>query len=110
MSSPEANPAAANLEEGHEPSAQLPTREHLRALPPEVGAVLILFGLAGLVFPGPVGTPILIAGGIAIWPGAFGKLDRWFEQRFPRAHQAGMQHVDRFLKDFEKRYPPGESR
>jgi hypothetical protein len=81
------------------------TRHRLRLLPREVGAVLLGFGVAGLVLPGPFGTPLILAGGLVLAPRLFHRTERWFERRFPNAHRAGRRHVDRFLDDFERRYP-----
>ncbi len=82
------------------------TRQRIRRLPPEVGAVLITVGVAGIILPGPVGTPLLLAGGLALMPSVFGRLERWFERRFPKVHYHGMRNVDRFIDDLEKRFPP----
>jgi hypothetical protein len=81
------------------------TRQRLRLLPREVGAVLLGFGVAGLILPGPFGTPLLLAGGLVLAPRLFHRTERWFERRFPNAHREGRRHVDRFLDDFERRYP-----
>jgi hypothetical protein len=86
------------------------TRRKLEALPPEIGALLVLIGILGLLLPGPVGTPFVIAGGVALWPKAFGKVDGWFERRFPKAHRGGMRQIDRYLADMEKRVPGTISR
>jgi len=86
------------------------TRRKLEALPPEIGALLVLIGILGLLLPGPVGSPFVIAGGVALWPRAFGKVDDWFERRFPRAHRGGMRQIERYLADMEKRYPGTISR
>ena len=88
----EAAPSAAHL--------------RLRRLPPEVGAVLLTAGIAGVLLPGPVGTPLLLAGGVALMPSVFGRLERWVATRFPTMHDEGMRHVDRFIDDLERRYPP----
>jgi len=82
------------------------TRERIRRLPPEVGAVLITVGVAGVVLPGPVGMPLLLAGGLALAPSVFGRFERWVEKRFPTLHWHGMKNVNRFIDDFERRYPP----
>ncbi len=58
-----------------------------------------------MLLPGPVGTPLLIAGGLVLMPSFFGKVERWMERRFPKVHTHGMQYVDRFIDDFERRYP-----
>lgn len=78
--------------------------KRLEELPTEVGVMLIAAGVVGLVLPGP-GTPALIAGGVALWPGAFSKLELWLERRYPNVHQKSMKQIGRFLDDLEKRYP-----
>lgn len=84
------------------------TRRRIRKLPPEVGAVLIGVGIVGFILPGPVGTPLLLAGGLVLVPRAFNKIDGWVQRTFPRSYQVGMKYVDRFLDDFERRYPPDD--
>jgi len=74
------------------------------ALPRELGVMLVSAGVIGMVLPGP-GTPALIAGGLILWPDAFGKAERWFQRRFPRTHRQGIGHINRFLSDLERRYP-----
>jgi hypothetical protein len=76
----------------------------IKQLPREVGVMLITAGIVGLVLPGP-GTPAIIAGGLALWPEAFGKLESWLERRHPRVHRQSMKQINRFLDDLEKRYP-----
>lgn len=78
-------------------------------LPPAVGVVLAGIGAAGLVIPGPFGTPFLVAGGLVLAPRLFGSVDRFFQRRFPQAYGAGMQVVERFVSDMEKRFPPPKS-
>ena len=76
----------------------------IKGLPREVGVMLITAGIVGFVLPGP-GTPAIIAGGLALWPDAFGKLTSWLERTHPQVHRQGMQQIGRFLNDLEKRYP-----
>jgi hypothetical protein len=78
--------------------------EKFKELPKEVGVMLITAGIVGLILPGP-GTPALIAGGLALWPKAFGKLESWLERHHPALHRQSMRQIDRFLNDLEKRYP-----
>ncbi len=104
----ELNPSSLSSEESYLRPDQL-TREssdlkRLEELPKEVGVMLIAAGVVGLVLPGP-GTPALIAGGVALWPGAFSKLELWLERRYPNVHQKSMKQIGRFLDDLEKRYP-----
>jgi hypothetical protein len=77
--------------------------ERFKELPKEVGVMLVTAGIVGLILPGP-GTPALIAGGLALWPKAFGKLESWLERHHPVVHRQSMQQIDRFLNDLEKRY------
>ena len=81
------------------------TRQRLRLLPPEVGAVLVTVGIAGLILPGPFGTPFLLAGGLVLAPRYFHRAELWVQKRFPDMHRGGRRCVDRFIDDFEKRYP-----
>jgi hypothetical protein len=78
--------------------------DKIKQVPKEVGVMLITAGIVGFVLPGP-GTPAIIAGGLALWPGAFGKLESWLERRNPGLHRRGVQQINRFLDDLEKRYP-----
>ncbi|MSR58898.1 MAG: hypothetical protein EXS05_14820 [Planctomycetaceae bacterium] len=82
------------------------TRERIRQLPPEVGVVLVGVGVLGIVLPGPMGTPLVLAGGLVLMPRAFNGVERWFARKFPGMHRVGMKYVDRFMDDFERRYPP----
>jgi hypothetical protein len=76
----------------------------IKQVPKEVGVMLITAGIVGFILPGP-GTPAIIAGGLALWPGAFGKLESWLERCNPGLHRQGVQQINRFLDDLEKRYP-----
>jgi hypothetical protein len=89
--------------EGHPPEVAGAAR--LERLPPEIGALLMVVGIAGLLLPGPVGSPFFIAGGVALWPAAFGRVEGWFRRRFPNAHRTGMEQMVRYLADLERRYP-----
>ncbi len=66
--------------------------------------MLLSAGVVGFVLPGP-GVPALVAGGLILWPEGFGKVEAWLRRRFPRVHRKGMEQIDRFLSDLERRYP-----
>ncbi len=85
------------------PRADLPLE--LQDLPKEVGVLLLALGVLGLLLPGPIGTPALVAGGVVIWPGTFGKVSRWMERKYPRFTRAGNRQIGRFLNDLDRRYP-----
>jgi len=76
----------------------------IKQVPKEVGVMLITAGIVAFILPGP-GTPAIIAGGLALWPGAFGKLESWLHRCNPGLHRQGVQQINRFLNDLEKRYP-----
>jgi hypothetical protein len=78
--------------------------KRIKELPKEVGVMLITAGIVGFILPGP-GTPAIIAGGLALWPSAFGKLESWLERRHPEVHRQSMKQIGRFLNDLERRYP-----
>lgn len=109
MNLSEANPSVAG---GTGQSRQLvvatssvPEIAHKTAVAREVGALLIVSGIAGIILPGPVGTPLLILGCVMIWPAAFTRIERFFEKRFPRTHRLGAFQTARFLSDLDRRYP-----
>jgi hypothetical protein len=79
--------------------------ELVGALPKEVGVLLMIVGIGGLLLPGPVGSPFFLLGLVTLWPSAFGKLEAAFQNRFPRIHREGMRQVKRYLTDLERRYP-----
>ena len=94
-----------------EPSASTLTPEEeaelsrIKDLPKEVGVMLLTVGVLGVVLPGVVGTPAAIAGGLVLWPKAFGKVESWFERRFPDMHKQSLYQINRYLNDLEARYP-----
>jgi hypothetical protein len=67
-------------------------------LPKEAGWLLITAGVVGLVVPGVLGTPFLLAGAVVLAPGGSKLLSRW-------AGHSAMRQVSRFLDDLERRYP-----
>jgi hypothetical protein len=88
---------------GREAGSRLAHR--LEKLPPEIGVLLVVIGTAGLLLPGPVGSPFLVAGGIALWPSAFRKTEDWLQRVAPGMYEEGIQQLERFLADLERRYP-----
>ena len=77
----------------------------LHALPKELGVLLLIVGVSGLLLPGPVGSPFLLMGGVILWPRAFDRLEGKFQRRFPKAHRQSMKQLRRFIDDLERRYP-----
>jgi hypothetical protein len=77
----------------------------LRSVPPEIGILLLVIGTAGVLLPGPVGSPFLVAGGIALWPAGFRKVEQWLMNVAPGLHETGVRQMEQFLADLERRYP-----
>lgn len=94
-------------EAGHPVSALSDAREiaNKQAVSQEVGVLLIVSGIAGILLPGPVGTPLLILGCVMIWPRAFSPVKVFFSRLCPRAHYFGALQSSRFLSDLNRRYP-----
>ena len=81
------------------------TQVRIQKLPPEIGVLLMVIGTTGLLLPGPVGSPFLVAGGIALWPAGFRTVERWFMKVAPGMYQTGIRQIEHFLVDLERRYP-----
>jgi len=78
----------------------------IEQLPKEVGVLLVVAGIGGLLLPGPVGSPFLILGGLVLWPSAFRRVEDGFVKRFPRLHRQSVRQIARFLDDLDRRFPP----
>ena len=74
------------------------TPVRVERLPKEAGWMLITAGVVGLVVPGVLGTPFLLAGAVVLAPGGSKLLSRW-------AGHSAMRQIGRFLDDLERRYP-----
>jgi hypothetical protein len=83
--------------------------ERIKHLPKEVGALLLVAGIGGLLLPGPVGTPFVLVAAVVLWPSLFERVELFFERRCPRMHRAGVRQIKRYLNDLERRYPSSSS-
>jgi len=101
-------------EQVHAESVLTPEEEaelrRIKDLPRELGVMLMTVGVLGIILPGVVGTPAVIAGGLVLWPKAFGKVENWFERRFPKTHKQSLYQINRYLNDLESRYPDATRR
>ena len=103
-------PAPPTTADGEAPGESGPPHDgelekRVSKLPAEIGALLVVIGVAGLLLPGPVGSPFVLAGGLVLWPKGFGRVEDWFAARFPGLHREGEAQINRFLLDLERRYP-----
>jgi hypothetical protein len=85
---------------------QLEQIRRVKDMPTEVGVLLIVSGIGGILLPGPVGTPFLVLGCLMLWPKAFHGIGVCLESHFPKMHHHGVKQINRFLDDLERRYPP----
>ena len=99
------SPAGDTGDAGPPPLSDTREIDNKRAVSSEIGVLLIVSGIAGIILPGPVGTPLLILGCVMVWPRAFKPVNLFFARRFPRAHHLGALQSSRFLSDLERRYP-----
>jgi len=74
-------------------------------LPREAGWLLITVGVVGVVVPGVIGAPFLLAGAIVLTPGGSKLLSRWAGRSPPKFVHSAMRQIGRFLDDLERRYP-----
>jgi hypothetical protein len=77
----------------------------VKGLPKEFGVLLIVLGLGGLMVPGPVGSPLVLLGGVILWPRAFRGVEARFREKFPETHRRSVAQVKRFVSDLDRRYP-----
>ncbi|MFM1800783.1 MAG: hypothetical protein RJA81_135 [Planctomycetota bacterium] len=79
-------------------------QERLKRLSPEAAAAVIASGLIFWIVPGP-GTPLILAGGLRLWPEFFQKFSHGLKRYFPKGHSASLEVLRRFLDDLENRFP-----
>ena len=93
---------AITREEMREDDAVVERVGHLKH---DVGWVLVTAGIVGLILPGVLGTPFLIMGAFALWPGNRKRMEHWRQGHSPKFFHGGMKQINRFLDDLERRYP-----
>jgi hypothetical protein len=95
-----ARPLAAEMAQDDEQTVLRFTR-----LPKEAGWFLITAGVVGLVVPGILGTPFLLAGAVVVASGGPKLLSRWVGRNPPKIVHSAMRQINRFIDDLERRYP-----
>ncbi|WZO98052.1 hypothetical protein EP7_005105 [Isosphaeraceae bacterium EP7] len=79
--------------------------DRLGKLPRELGILLVSVGAVGTLLPGIVGAPAIVAGGLVLWPTAFGRVEGWLRRTCPDIHRQGFNQIGRYLDDMGRRYP-----
>ncbi len=95
------DPVIAPIEKGIEGELVDP----VAPLPKNVAWVLISAGAVGLAIPGVPGSPFLLIGVFALWPGNRDRVEKWRQGNPPKVLRGTMRQVNRFLDHWEKRYP-----
>jgi hypothetical protein len=74
-------------------------------LPRDVGWLLICAGALGVILPGVIGFPFVIAGTAVVTAPRPMRLTRWIGRNPPKLLQRGLRQISRMLDDLERRYP-----
>jgi hypothetical protein len=77
----------------------------IEELPREVGWALVTAGVVGVIVPGILGTPFLVAGALVLSPGGPQAVSRWAFRKPRKSVHSALRQICRFLDDLERRYP-----
>jgi hypothetical protein len=78
----------------------------IERFPREFGWLMIYVGVLGIVLPGVIGFPLVIAGGAVLMPGGRQWLVRRWSSRQPgRLVRASLKQIVRMADDLDRRYP-----
>jgi hypothetical protein len=77
----------------------------IEKLPKEAGWALITAGVIGVIAPGIVGVPFLVAGAFVLTPGGPLRLSRWAGRKPRKFAHSALRQICRFIDDLERRYP-----
>lgn len=85
--------------------------QRIEQFPREFGWLLVYVGVLGIVLPGIIGFPFVIAGGAVLMPGGRKRLARWAGRNPGRLVRASLRQITRMADDIDRRYPsvPGAS-
>jgi hypothetical protein len=79
--------------------------ERIEHFPREFGWLMVYVGVLGVVLPGIIGFPFLIAGGAVVMPGGRKWLSRWVSRKPGPLVRASLKQITRMIDDIERRYP-----
>jgi|GraSoiStandDraft_39_1057311.scaffolds.fasta_scaffold30962_2 hypothetical protein len=77
----------------------------IEKLPREAGWALVTAGVIGLIAPGVVGFPFVVAGAVVLTPGGPRKLAHWASRKPRKYPHAALRQICRLVDDLERRYP-----
>ena len=74
-------------------------------VPRDVGWMMVTVGVLGVILPGIIGAPFLVAGIAVLAPEGPQRLTRWVRRNPNRVVHTGLKQMGRWLDDLERRYP-----
>lgn len=79
--------------------------QRIEHFPREFGWLMVYVGVLGIVLPGIIGFPFVIAGGAVLVPGGRKWLSRWAGSKPRPLVRASLRQIVRMADDLERRYP-----
>ena len=73
----------------------------IEKLPREAGWALVTAGVIGLIAPGVVGFPFVVAGAVVLTPGGPRKLAHWASRKPRKYAHAALRQICRLVDDLE---------
>jgi hypothetical protein len=74
-------------------------------VPRDVGWMMVTVGVLGVILPGIIGTPFLVAGIAVLVPEGPQRLTHWVRRNPNWVVHTGLKQMGRWLDDMERRYP-----
>jgi hypothetical protein len=79
--------------------------QRIEHFPRELGWLMVYVGVLGVVLPGIIGFPFVIAGGAVLMPSGRKWLARYVGRKPGRLMRASLKQITRMADDIERRYP-----
>lgn len=102
---PTAHKANAGAAENADATTDQQIVSRIANLPPDIGWLMVSIGVLGVVLPGIIGTPFLVAGVAVLTPGGPKLLTRWAGNKPNGFVHKGLRQIGRWLDDLDRRYP-----
>ena len=77
----------------------------IEQLPRDIGWLMVYVGVLGVILPGIISAPFLIAGIAVLAPGGPQLLTRWVGRKPRGVVHFSLKQIGRWLDDLERRYP-----
>ena len=79
--------------------------QRIENFPHEFGWLMIYVGILGIILPGVIGFPLVIAGGAVVAPGGRKWLALWLGRNHGPMVRASLKQIVRMADDLDRRYP-----